>query len=140
MNPLKRPDGFIVTQAKLDALNTLIDGSNCRQAVERAIGHPIPRTANPDDNSPNSNALYPDLVLPASFATSFALASQTGYAIDSDHDTEIEEVHRDPIPRAIIRGPFPRVYLFVFQGSNRPEYSLSQLDDLRFRNHLPCLP
>ena len=48
MNPLKRPDGFIVTQAKLDSLNTLIDGSNCRQAVERAIGHPIPRTANPD--------------------------------------------------------------------------------------------
>lgn len=102
MNPLKRPDGFIVTQAKLDSLNTLIDGSNCRQAVERAIGHPIPRTANPDNNSPNANALHPDLVLPASFATSFALTSQTGYADhDSDHDTEIEEVYRDSIPQTM---------------------------------------
>jgi len=33
MNPLKRPDGFIVPQAKLDTLNTLIDGSNCRYAL-----------------------------------------------------------------------------------------------------------
>ena len=53
MNPLKRPDGFIVTQAKLDTLNTLIDGSNCRQAVE----HPIPRMANPNGNHHNANAV-----------------------------------------------------------------------------------